>query len=390
MKKTFYVIFLLCTIILLITSCGKENILAVNKMDTWLNNSNLSAIETPDELYQKALQEDTLVVYSDSTRVMDVKKSFEKKYPGLTVYVHDMRASDLMNMLKKNYESNKFDCDVVLCSDNTGIISNELVPQGIVYKYVPYDFVDKITPSNNQDVLNLMGEIQLLFYNNEVYDHPPLHNWWELTEENFRGKVIMPNPLKSISNMGLISMIIKNEKMMEDSYYNLYGKKLPLKSSENAGEIFIQKLIENDLVLVNSGDEVIELVGTPNQTSPPIGFTVSSKIRKKDIGYCIEPVFDMEYFCGTYSPNSIMLAGGCMNINSSKLFIRWILGESDGQGEGYKPYLTDGTWSVRTDVKSQSALELEDIKTLNLDLNYIHMKSDYIIKFWQNLVRNRK
>jgi iron(III) transport system substrate-binding protein len=133
-------------IVFLCTFCGKENISSVNKMDTWLKNANLTAAETADELYQKALKEDTLVVYSESSRVMDVKKSFEAKYPGLTVYVNDVRASDLINMLEKNYASNNYDCDIVLCSNNTGIISNELLPKGIVYKYVPYDFVDKITP----------------------------------------------------------------------------------------------------------------------------------------------------------------------------------------------------------------------------------------------------
>lgn len=390
MKKFFASISIFLSLILLISSCGKENNKSAIVMGDWLNSANLTAVETPDELYNKALKENTLVVYSVSIRVMDVKKSFEAKYPGLTVYVNDVRASDLIDTLKRNYYSNNFDCDVVLCSNNTGIISNELLPKGIVYKYVPYDIANKINPSNNTDVLNLMGEIQLLFYNSEKYDHPPVHNWWELTEEKYRGKVVMINPLKSISNMGLICMIINNNKMMEESYFNLYGKKLTLNQNENAGVLFIKKLIENDLVLVNSGAEVIELVGTPNQVSPPVGITISSKIRKKDIGYCIEPIYDMDCFCGTYSPNSIMLAGGCKNINAAKLFIRWILGETDGQGEGYKPYLTDGTWSVRTDVHSKSNIELKDLKTLNLDLDYINNNIEYISKLWQSLLKTRE
>lgn len=52
--------------------------------------------ETPEELYEAALKEDTLVVYSTTTRIYKVKESFEAAYPGLTVEVYDTRAHDMV------------------------------------------------------------------------------------------------------------------------------------------------------------------------------------------------------------------------------------------------------------------------------------------------------
>ena len=341
------------------------------EMEAWLATANLTAKEAPDELYEKALSEDTLVIYSNSTRLMDVKDSFEKQYPGLTVYVEDVRSVNLIETVSRNFNNKDYTCDIVFCDDN-GILSQEFVPKGILFKYVPYDISEKIMPESNRDLLSVVVELQQAFYNSEVYGSPPIHNWWELTEEKYKDKVVMPSPLKSNSSMGFYSMIIKNSEIMKKAYYDLYGKEIPLRPNETAGEAYWRMMFENGLCLVNSSDEVFEMVGTPGQTNPPIGIMISSKIRTRELGYEIQPIFDMDNFTGTYSSNCIMLAGGCKNINSAKLFIRWVLGESDGKGEGYKPYLQNGAWSVRTDVQSQSEVKLDEIKWLALDTKYIY------------------
>jgi iron(III) transport system substrate-binding protein len=355
-------------------------------MEIWLQNVHLDAEETPEELYEKALSEGTLVIYSSSTRVMDVKDSFEEQYPGLTVYVQDTRSVDLINALKQNIESGDYSCDIMICSDDNGLISQDLVPAGIVYKYEPYDIADQIRPENDTVTLPLVAEIEMAFYNSEMYDSAPINNWWELTEEKFYGKVVMPNPIKSFSAMGLIGMVIKNSDIMAQAYYDLYGTELELNDGENAGKAYWRMLKENGLILTNSSDETVELVGTPGLTDTPIGIMVSSKLRMRDVGFNIEPIYDMAYFSGTYTPNSIMIAGGCKNINSAKLFIRWILGETDGQGEGYKPYLQNGAWSVRTDVQSETEVSLDDLDVLQLDAEYIYNHLDDITEFWLGLM----
>ena len=355
-------------------------------MDVWLRNSRLDAQETPQELYRKALEEDTLVIYSSSTRIMDVKDSFEKQYPGLTVSVQDIRSVDLVDVLEQKFNDGEYDCDIMVCSDGNGEVSQNLVPAGILYKYTPYDLADKIRPENAPVTLPLVGEIELAFYNTEVYDSPPINNWWELTESRFFGKVVMPNPIKSFSAMGLIAMTIKNSDVMAQAYHDLYGTDIELSDGETAGEAYWRMLTENGMKLVNSSDEVVELVGTPGLTDPPIGIMVSSKTRMREVGFNIEPIYNMSYFAGTYSPNSIMICGGSKNVNSAKLFIRWVLGESDGRGAGYKPFLQNGAWSVRTDVQSETAVLLDNLNPIPLDPEYIYNNLDEITEFWLTLM----
>lgn len=385
MKKAFMILSL-TAIFILISSCAPKQEAINSDMETWLMNAHLDAEETPEELYEKALAEDTLVIYSSSTRIMDVKDSFEAQYPGLTVYIKDTRSVDLVDVLKQEFLDGNYNCDIVLCSDDNGVISQELIPEGIVYKYVPYDIADKIRPENDTATLPLVAEIEMAFYNTEVYDAPPVKNWWELTEERFYGKVVMPNPIKSFSAMGLVGMTIKNSDVMAQAYRDLYGTELELKDGETAGEAYWRMLMGNGLILVNSSDEVVELVGTPSLTDPPIGIMVSSKLRMSDVGFNIEPIYEMEYFAGTYTPNSIMIAGGSKNINSAKLFIRWILGETDGQGEGFKPYLQKGAWSVRSDIQSDSDRSLDELEYFPLDPEYIYDNLDDITDYWLMLM----
>ena len=63
---------------------------------------------------------------------------------------------------------------------------------------------------------------------------------------------------------------------------------------------------------------------------------------------------------------------GARNVNAAKLFIRWILGEADGKGEGYKPYFKSGAWSMRTDVADESIIPMESLKLWNLDSDYVY------------------
>ena len=57
-------------------ACGKTA-----DEDAWLAGAALDKEETADELYEKALKEDVLVVYTVSTRATRTKEAFEKLYP---------------------------------------------------------------------------------------------------------------------------------------------------------------------------------------------------------------------------------------------------------------------------------------------------------------------
>ena len=104
----------------------------VHKLADWLEAAQLDAHETPQELYEKVLAEDTLVIYTESTRMMDVVKTFMAAYPGLTVSVRDVRGNDIVDMLNENFITGNYACDVVLRNDNDGILSHDFIPRGVI------------------------------------------------------------------------------------------------------------------------------------------------------------------------------------------------------------------------------------------------------------------
>jgi iron(III) transport system substrate-binding protein len=359
-------------------------------MSAWEEKANLTAQETPEQLYEAALAEDTLVIYSTSTRMLDVAASFQKQYPGLTARVVDIREDEMYIKLQEDFDLGTVVCDVVCSADGRGVMVNEFIPQGVVYKYEPYDFADQMINTGEDALLMLVNEASMLYYNDLYYDAPPITNWWELTEEAWRGKVIMPNPARSLTTMAVFGTFIKESDAMAAAYEQRYGEPLTLRDGEYAGEAFVRMLVENDVMIANSSDEVAEAVGAPGMASDVVGIMVSSKMRLKSIGYHLHYCDPMEPFDGVATPVNIMMAGGATNINAAKLFIRFILGETEGKGDGYKPYLQSGAWSMRKDVSSATPIRQEELELIYIDRDYIYDYKTEIAALWEQLMAARQ
>ena len=383
----FLMMLLLCTLTL--SACGDKTP-PEHKLTAWLEAAQLDAEETPQELYEKALTEDTLIIYSESTRIMDVAKTFMAAYPGLTVSVRDVRANDIVDMLNENFDTENYSCDVVLRNDNDGTLSRDFIPRGVIYKYTPYDIAPRMLPGSDEETLLLMGEGIILIYNDAIYGDMPVTNWWELTEEQWRGKVITANPMRSISSYAFFSMILNRSDLMEEAYELWRGKPYESMDGLDAGHYFMRLLVENGLALTNSSDEAIEAIGLHGTKNDSLGIIISSKLRMRDIGFNIAPAIGLAPFDGVYSPNSISIAGGAPNINTAKLFIRWIYGEADGQGEGYLPYLQSGAWSMRGDVENAAAVPRASLDLIDIDRNYSFENRGAFTMFWEELLTNRR
>jgi iron(III) transport system substrate-binding protein len=387
MKK---VQLILTVLIITISFCGCEANDTNEAITVWEKEANLTAHETPEQLYAAALNEDTLVVYSTSTRMLDVAASFQKQYPGLTVRVVDIREDEMYIKLQEDFDEGTVTCDVVCSADGRGVMVNEFIPGGVVYKYTPFDIADKMIGTGEDALLMLVSEASMLYYNDQYYDAPPVTNWWELTEEAWRGKVAMPNPARSLTTMAVFGTFIKESDAMAAAYESLYGKALVLQDGESAGEAFVRMLVENDAMVVNSSDEVADTVGAPGTASWAVGIMVSSKMRLRSIGYNLHYCDPMEPFDGVATPVNIMMAGGAKNVNAAKLFIRWVLGEADGKGDGYKPYLQSGAWSMRSDVSSETPIQQEGLELIYIDREYIYDHKDEIAALWERLMAARQ
>lgn len=144
-----------------------------------------------------------------------------------------------------------------------------------------------------------------------------------------------------------------------------------------------------NIVFTNSSDDVLEMISSSGDNSAEIGIMISSKMRYMELGYSFEPIYKLEPFSAVYTPNNITIAGGSKNINSAKLFIRYILGETDGTGDGIKPFTTLGTWSVRNDMSDGNLVPLTEIDYVNINRQYIYDNRASITAFWSELLKEK-
>lgn len=376
-KITFIICMAVC-VFMLVGCSGKAE-------TEWEKTAKLDAEETSEELYEAAKGEGVLSIYTVSSRLFDVAESFQKQYPGLLVDVCYYRAEEMVEKVKENQKNGTNDCDLLFVTNGDGCITEDLIPNKLAYKYVPYDIEDSMRTGGSEEYVSVLLEVPLLTYNDDYYTNAPVSNWWELTEEKWRGKLYITNPTKSMISYTLFSMFMKNSDEMETAYEEYFGKKYEATGNESAGEAFVRMLVENDINVVNDSDDVANAVAAPGIKSDAVGILNASKLRMRDQGYALQVCYDLKPFAGVINPANIMIAGDAKNINSAKLFVRWILGETDGQGDGYKPFLQEGAWPSRVDVEGGATRKLDDMNVVYTDETYSSKNRDAFLNFWNQL-----
>lgn len=382
MKKIFVILLLLSVIL---TGCTQAPA-ADDPMSDWLDAANLSAEESVDELYAKALEEDVLTIYTVSSRIMDVAESFQQEYPGLPVDVIYTRSEELVGQITTEAAEEKYSCDLIFCTNGDGSLTENLIPNGLVYKYLPWDMKDAMRTGGNEQYLSVLLEVPLLTYNEEAHPTAPILNWWELTEPQWKDKVYITNPTRSMISYTLFSMMQQNEDQMEAAYAQRYGTPFEAENGEGAFKTFLRKLVENGLHVVNDSDDVADAIAKPGMNCQGIGILNASKLRLRESGYPLAVAYEMEPFAGVINPANLMLVGGSKNVNAAKLFIRWTLGETMGTGVGYEPFLQEGAWPARVDVQSPSR-SLDSFHAIYTDEQFACENRDEFLAFWDSLMK---
>ncbi|MBO4609268.1 MAG: extracellular solute-binding protein [Lachnospiraceae bacterium] len=379
MITKFISVSLAAAMMLVPAACGRTT-----EEDVWLEKAGLDKEETAEELYEKALQENVLVVYTVSTRATQTKEAFEAVYPGLCVEIKDLRSPDLVDALEENYRSGHSDCDVVICNDNSGEFKERIADTGIAVPYLPSDIAAKMKDPESNTMGSFTYEAEMLFYNSEKYAECPIENIWELTDEKYKDRIYMPNPLHSFSTYAFCGGLLGEEDKLAEAYRDLYG--CAPETGDASVSAFFWKSVSENIIFTNSSDEVLEALGSG---SADFGFMVSSKLRFINLGYDIAPVYRLKPFSGCRTSYSAMIVRNSENINSAKLFIRFLYGESDGSGEGYKPFSTGGTWSARTDIPDGNDVPLDDIDLFVPDQDVLIKNREYLENFWTGVLESK-
>lgn len=395
-QRKLFAVLLAMTLIFSLAACGGEKASSdggssSGEMTEWEKSSDiLNMDQTEAELYELAKEEGTVTLYSISSRCTKVAEAFMAKYPGIKCVPFDIKHNELLEKVTREHEAGQHIADVVHAKDLDGTLYNEYVLNKIFYNYLPSDIASHIDDSLKATQTPLYIELVQLFYNEEANPNgAPIKNIWEITQPQWKGRIMMQNPLDDISWGSWITGFCVGDTPMqlEAAYKELTGEELQLSEGcENAGYEFLKRLHENKPIYASSSDEIAESVGTKGQTNPPIGFCSSSKIRKnEDNGWCLAPV-NLIPNTGIPAVNTLHIVEGSEHPNAAKLLVRFMLGGTDGDLSGYQPFNTLGGWPVRDDIDpAEGSTPYSELNVAGFDSNVIYTYINTVRDFWQLL-----
>ncbi len=387
MKKEIIAAMLIVVSVLGCISCSKKPAAQNAQTSEWAKKVELYKDETPEELYEKAKKEGNVVVYSISARMKKVKESFEKQYPGVTLEVYNLPTNEVLEKISREYDSGIRAADVIHIKDQDGSLYLDYVQKGKFHNYKPADIIKHIDPKYCERAMPFYMELNEWFYNDEAYpDGPPITSWWDLTKPEWKGRVLVTNPLDNHSHMCIYVGLVLDADALADDYKRVFGEEITLHGTENAGYEFLKRFMENDPVFISSSSEMVEAVGTRGQERPPLAYASSSKMReRKEKGYALQVVSQIKPHTGLSGLNTLYVVNEAPHPAGAKLLIRWLMGEADGKGEGFKPFNTVGGWPLRDDVKAVDPIPLSDINIQDIDKTEIYYKLRDVSDFWLSI-----
>lgn len=300
-----------------------------------------------------AKKEGKVVLYSNSSRWPDIKKSFEEAYPGITLEGYDISTVDLITKLQKEQQAGVYTADVVLCGDYATLVNEMLNPPNkMLWNFYPDELVPLVDKSALEPLLLHRYALTVFIYNNEVYKEPPVKNIWDFTKPEWKGRVVYPDPQKVAMGLMGLTAIVQNSDTMAKEYEKAFGKPIKLDPGvPNAGYQWIKDLLKNGVTLTSSSGDAATAVGTLGQKNPPIGFTSYSKIRNAQKGeIAFDVMWGMSPTFAITEETALAIANLAPHPNAAKLLIRWMLGDEKG-GKGFAPFYVPGDYPTRKDAQ---------------------------------------
>lgn len=353
-----------------------------------------------DAVKAAAVKEGKVVVYSNSSRWSDVKKTFEAQYPGITVEGYDISGPELLTKVKTEQKAGIFNVDVLFVGDPTTRINEMFYPPNkMEWTFIPdilfpkVKATDVIKPEDLSPLLVHHYSNSVWSYNNEVYKEEPIKNWWDMTKPEWKGKINIKDPQSDAGVLNCFTTVTQHGDEMAKAYEAAFGKPIKLDPGvPNAGYQWIKDLAKNSPMIAAGGDDVATTVGTSGQKNPPLGFASWSKIRNS-VPYGGKLYFDMAYklqpVMGCFDTSNTSMANQAPHPNAAKLLIQWYMGDDKG-GLGMAPYNVPGDNNPRSDVPvpkgGYSLTDLSKVSWRN-DPAYLYANAIQIRDFWvANLV----
>ncbi|MFC0247097.1 extracellular solute-binding protein [Citricoccus parietis] len=166
----------------------------------------------PEQLAERAREEGQVTVYSFTSRIAQVEEAFEEafeeEYPGIDFIGHDISSSEQITRLQAEAQAGSPSADVAYISD-APVVVTELLQDGILTNHVPERMAEVVPAEYQEPLLANRLSTKVLMYNEEAHpDGSPITNLWQLTEEEWNGKVVMVDPTVRGDYLDLMTEIV--------------------------------------------------------------------------------------------------------------------------------------------------------------------------------------
>jgi len=327
---------------------------ALTANEQWAKDNGLGPYqpETDDwaAIEAAAKLEGKVTIYANSGGIEDLKEAWEALYPDIEFDGADTDGID--TKMQAEQEAENVTGDIWFNSDGH-ILFGRFVPNQWLWSFVPRDVViPEVTADRPFAVARHSTDV--IGYNNKFYaDGCPINNIWQITEEKYKAKFFMEDPISDVSTMAKMATFVQNADEMAQAYLDLYGKEWSTDALaatdasgiavENAGYLWLKKLAYNDVVVLDDGDMVdaafagLEL---PAGVEPGFGYTgYSSWEATLDGELNMAPCFGLEPVMGIFKTSFLAIANKAPHPNAAKLFIRFALSEA-----GFAPWNEIGSY----------------------------------------------
>lgn len=295
---------------------------------------------TLDALIAAAKEENgTLNVFDNTGKIVDVAEAFSKKYD-LQVTGTKMKAHEQIETAIREAQANNVQSDVFLIIDVPSTVG-ELLPEEYVTSWFPPDLKD-VVDARFQNPPEVIQEATIWTYNTEVYDQCPIENVWDLTDDEWQGRITMYDPLieaRYIYAWNQYALNLDDE--MRAAYQDKFGTALATDEASAMHE-WVKEIAQSSPQVFNSGSKMAEAIGAPGQKNPFIGEISTALYRSiAEDGLSLGACLDLNPNIGFADTKAAVIASGTKYPNTAKLFVHYIFTE-----EGIASQMADGKKST--------------------------------------------
>jgi iron(III) transport system substrate-binding protein len=328
--------------------------------EAWLKANQLGPYDTGEQDWEAieaaAIEEGTLLVYANTSKVEKAAEAFMEKYPDIKVEAYDLGGDDVLLKTVEEQKAGAFTGDVWFSSGGADLVGNVL-PHNYVWRFVP-DSTAAYTPEiYTQPLLMSRFGTTVFAYNSELNDSCPISNIWELTEPEWKGRFFIEDPMNDASTLSKLITIAYHADEMKAAYVEYFGSEPVLDAdTPDAGWLWLKRFAQNGPIPESGGDDVDSAFATPGMTESYMALTSYSNMADVMEGVlAFEPCWGLTPTLGVQSQSYAGIINQAPHPNAAKLWIKYIT-----SAEGRSPWAKFGTYFPDTTYEvpeGQKALE---------------------------------